>query len=165
MSEPIIIIDPGLPREVRYTYLAQIASEVIAPQCDLLSAMSLAVNIIGTIFPEFSWVGFYRLVHPLILKIGPFRGTLPCIEIPFHKGVCGAAARDRRSIIVPDVSAFPGHIACDSSAKSEIVLPLIDENGSLLGVLDIDSARLDDFRDVDREGLESIAMLVARSRG
>lgn len=90
------------------------------------------------------------------LVVGPYQGTLGCLRIPFGKGVCGAAAAKRETIIVPDVHAFPGHIACDSRSNSEIVTPVFDSAGALMGVLDVDSTQFDAFDAVDKAGLEAI---------
>ena len=104
---------------------------------------------------RFDWVGFYRNVGKETLKIGPYQGGHGCLVIPFSRGVCGACATRRETIIVPDVDAFSDHIACSSSTRSEIVLPVI-VNGELIGVLDIDSDRPDAFTQEDAAALEAI---------
>ncbi len=103
----------------------------------------------------FYWVGFYRMVGNELL-VGPYQGTLGCIRIPLAKGVCGACASRRETILVPDVHEFPGHIACDPRSNSEIVLPVFDAQGGLRAVLDVDSEQYSDFGDPDRQGLERI---------
>lgn len=105
---------------------------------------------------RFDWTGFYRVVAPSLLKIGPYQGGHGCLVIPFARGVCGAAARTRQTQLVPDVDAFPGHIACSSSTRSEIVVPVLGRGGRLIGVLDIDSNRPDAFTDQDRRALEGM---------
>jgi GAF domain-containing protein len=105
------------------------------------------------------WAGFYRLVTPSLLRVGPYQGTLGCLEIAVGRGVCGTAAAERRTVIVPDVAAFAGHIACDSRSRSEIVVPVFDKSRALIAVLDIDSEKLAAFDDVDARALER---LVAR---
>ena len=105
--------------------------------------------------PRFDWTGFYRVVEPGLLKIGPYQGGHGCLVIPFDKGVCGACARTEEIQIVPDVEAFPGHIACSSSTRSEIVLPVF-RDGALIAVLDIDSDRPDAFDERDAEALARI---------
>ena len=105
---------------------------------------------------RFDWTGFYRVVGPELLKIGPYQGGHGCLVIPFSRGVCGAAARTRTVQIVPDVEAFPGHIACSSSTRSEIVLPVLGADGRLIGVLDIDSDRPDAFGQADADALTAI---------
>jgi GAF domain-containing protein len=102
------------------------------------------------------WTGFYRVVGPTLLRVGPYQGTLGCLEIAFGKGVCGTAAAERRTVVVEDVEKFPGHIACDSSSRSEVVVPVLDRNGRLLAVLDVDSTRLAAFDDEDARALERI---------
>lgn len=105
---------------------------------------------------RFDWVGFYRVVAPEMLKIGPYQGGHGCLTIPFSRGVCGACAMAQETIIVPDVDAFPGHIACAASTRSEIVVPVQDAAGALIGVLDIDSDQAAAFDDGDRMALEAI---------
>jgi GAF domain-containing protein len=116
---------------------------------------SLLVSAFGG---RFFWCGFYE-VDPLKqdeLVVGPYQGTLGCLRIAFGKGVCGAAAQGRETIIVPDVHAFPGHIACDSRSNSEIVTPVFDAKGALVAVLDVDSTAFAAFDDVDARGLEAV---------
>ena len=103
----------------------------------------------------FDWVGFYRVVEPGLLKIGPYQGGHGCLVIPFDKGVCGACARDEETQIVDDVNAFPGHIACSLSTQSEIVLPVY-KDGTLIAVLDVDSDAPANFDEKDKEALEAI---------
>ena len=105
---------------------------------------------------RFDWTGFYRVTEPGVLKIGPYQGGHGCLVIPFDKGVCGAAARTGQVQLVPDVDAFPGHIACASSTRSEIVLPVRAGDGRLIGVLDIDSDRPAAFTEADSAGLSAI---------
>ncbi|SEN44928.1 GAF domain-containing protein [Paracoccus alcaliphilus] len=105
---------------------------------------------------RFDWTGFYRVTGPEMLKIGPYQGGHGCLVIPFSRGVCGAAARTRQAQIVADVDAFPGHIACASSTRSELVLPVTGAGGRLIGVLDIDSDRPDAFTQQDATQLTRI---------
>ncbi|HBZ43964.1 MAG TPA: diguanylate cyclase [Maritimibacter sp.] len=105
---------------------------------------------------RFDWTGFYRVVGSEMLKIGPYQGGHGCLDIPFSRGVCGAAARTREAQLVPDVEAFPGHIACASSTRSELVLPVVNGTGDLLGVFDIDSDQPDAFTQADAEALGAI---------
>ncbi len=100
------------------------------------------------------WTGFYRLTQPNRLIVGPYQGTLGCLEIELGRGVCGTAAAKKKTIIVPDVHAFPGHIACDASSRSEIVVPVFDARGELTAVLDIDSREIATFDDEDQRQLE-----------
>lgn len=106
-------------------------------------------------FERFDWVGFYRVVAPRLLKIGPYQGGHGCLVIPFERGVCGAAATAGATLIVPDVEAFPGHIACAASTRSEIVVPVF-RAGALIGVLDIDSDTPDNFDAHDKAELEAM---------
>lgn len=115
-------------------------------------------NIAASIFnqlPDLNWCGFY-LFDGQKLVLGPFQGKPACIYIPLDKGVCGKAAKERKTVIVPDVDQFPGHIVCDAASKSEIVIPIVSNTGELVGVLDLDSPKLDRFKDADRIGFEKI---------
>ena len=117
-----------------------------------------AALLAQTFQPRFFWTGFY-LIDPLKpdeLVVGPYQGTLGCLRIPFGKGVCGVAAAERKTQLVPDVHAFPGHIACDSRSNSEIVVPVFDPSGALTGVLDVDSTEYDAFDEVDQHYLERL---------
>lgn len=105
---------------------------------------------------RFDWTGFYRVTAPGVLKIGPYQGRHGCLVIPFERGVCGAAARSGQVQLVPDVEAFPGHIACSSSTRSELVLPVFDASGAVIGVFDIDSDQPDAFTQADAEALAAI---------
>lgn len=105
---------------------------------------------------RFDWVGFYRVVAPEMLAIGPYQGGHGCLRIPFARGVCGAAARTGQTQLVPDVDAFPGHIACASSTRSEIVVPVFDKSDRVIAVLDIDSNRPDAFTPADAAFLEGL---------
>jgi GAF domain-containing protein len=110
------------------------------------------------------WTGFYRVVTPgALLRVGPYQGSLGCQEILFGRGVCGTAAAEQRTVVVPDVHAFPGHIACDARSKSEIVVPVFDATGALMAVLDIDSPVHDAFGDADVDGLERLVAWFART--
>ena len=119
-------------------------TKMVTISCELFHAME-----------GFDWVGFYRVVEPGLLKVGPYQGGHGCLVIPFNKGVCGACARTEETQIVADVNAFADHIACSSSTQSEIVLPVF-ENGKLIAVFDVDSNKPDDFDESDRIALEGI---------
>ena len=108
--------------------------------------------------PRFFWCGFYEVdpKKPDELVVGPYQGTLGCLRIAFGKGVCGACAAKRETIIVPDVHKFPGHIACDSRSNSEIVVPVFDATGALVAVLDVDSTEFTAFDEIDARGLEAV---------
>jgi L-methionine (R)-S-oxide reductase len=111
----------------------------------------------------FFWVGFYRVTAPGMLSVGPYQGDLACQSIPFERGVCGAAARTQKTVIVPDVEKFPDHIACSSKSRSEIVVPFV-RDGETRFVLDIDSETLDDFGAVDQHHLERIVAVIGNAR-
>ena len=121
--------------------------------------MATVCSILSNKFDYFFWTGFYRADGDRLI-VGPYMGTVGCLQIPFGSGVCGTAASKRETLIVADVEAFPGHIACDARSKSEIVVPVFDRNEVLIAVLDVDSDRPAAFDDADREGLESICSRV-----
>src|SRR5436853_5399930 len=120
--------------------------------------MSTINSVLANRFSHFFWTGFYRVCGDRLV-VGPYIGTVGCLQIEFGRGVCGTAAQRRETIVVPDVSAFPGHIACDPNSKSEIVVPVFDAAGELIAVLDVDSDRLNAFDAEDRAGLEKIVGL------
>ena len=150
-----------MPVESRARHYAELRREcasVLAGIDDPVAVMATVACLIFHSVAGASFTGFYRVVAPGRLRIGPYQGPLGCLEIPFDRGVCGAAARTGRSQVVADVHAFPGHIACDAGARSEIVVPYLDERGEVAGVLDLDSHRPANFDDLDRRGLEAILL-------
>lgn len=152
----------GLPKDRAYDELDRTLEAVLAGLRDPIAAMATMSALLHHGFGHL-WTGFYRVVAPDLLCVGPYQGTLGCLEIPFGKGVCGAAAKERRTVVVPDVHAFPGHITCDARSRSEIVVPVLDASGALLAVLDIDSDRPAAFDDEDRRRLEAIVGWFART--
>lgn len=140
-----------------YRELLRELDAVLAGIDDPITAMSTCAAVLHQRLPYASWTGFYRVVAPRLLRVGPYQGPLGCLEIPFDRGVCGAAARQQATQLVPDVHAFPGHIACDASARSEIVIPIRDSQGDLVAVLDLDSHEPAAFDEHDRIGLEQVA--------
>jgi L-methionine (R)-S-oxide reductase len=152
-----------LPLAEAYEELRVQTDAVLEGMDDPIAAMATISALIHNGFGHL-WTGFYRVVKPgRLLRIGPYQGTLGCMEIEFGKGVCGTAASERRTMIVEDVNAFPGHIACDARSRSEIVVPVTDSNGKLIAVLDIDSEQLATFGEADREGLERVMEWFARA--
>lgn len=131
---------------------------------DPVARMSTVCAVLKARIPWASWVGFYRVVRPGVLEVGPYQGGLGCLRIPFDRGVCGAAARTGETQVVADVHAFPGHIACDSKARSEIVIPVRDRRGEVVAVLDLDSHLAGAFDEADRIPLERIAGTVVRGQ-
>ena len=138
-----------------YDTVSKTISALCEGEKDAISKMATISCELFQNLEGFDWVGFYRVVEPELLKIGPYQGGHGCLVIPFDKGVCGACAREEKAQIVDDVDAFPGHIACAASTRSEIVLP-VHEKGKLIAVLDIDSDKPADFDDSDRQALEEI---------
>lgn len=141
-----------------YQETAKEIAAVLDGERNLTARMVTMICLLHQAFEDYFWTGFY-LVDPEKseeLVIGPYQGTLGCLRIPFGKGVCGAAAASGETVIVEDVHAFPGHIACDARSESEIVVPVFRPDGTLFAVLDVDSTRLAAFDDTDKTHLEAI---------
>jgi L-methionine (R)-S-oxide reductase len=145
----------------RYEAVLELIRSTLAGERDLLACMASTACLLHHALPHYFWTGFYRRVGPRELLVGPYQGTLGCLHISFDRGVCGACAREQRTIIVPDVAAFPGHIACDAASRSEIVVPVFDPAGELIAVLDVDSTLPDAFDRVDQEYLELVVAWLA----
>jgi GAF domain-containing protein len=150
-----------------YASLAQELQGLLTGEHDLIANAANATSLIYHALPDLNWCGVY-LLRGKELIVGPFQGKPACVHIALGKGVCGTAAAERRTIVVPDVHAFPGHIACDAASQSEIVVPLMGrsartEGDYLLGVLDLDSPKLKRFDEDDRRGLEALAAVLMKS--
>lgn len=147
-------------KEEKYRLLTKQISALIEGETDAIAVMS---NVSAAIHEEmgFFWTGFYR-VKEGELVLGPFQGPVACMHIGYGRGVCGTAWKQQESIVVPDVEQFPGHIACSSLSRSEIVVPVFSQDGSVQAVLDIDSKELATFDNVDRQYLEEICKLISR---
>jgi len=148
-------------RATIYKELKPQIAALVEGETDLIANLANIAAVLKEAF-GFFWVGFY-LAKDGELVLGPFQGPLACTRIKFGEGVCGHAYSTASTTIVPDVDAFPGHISCSSASKSEIVVPIFDGDRHLIGVLDVDSAKLDDFSDIDAAGLEQIVGLIAFS--
>ena len=146
-------------KEEKYSLLTEQIKSLTEGETDAIAVMA---NVCAAIQQEmgFFWTGFYRVVGNELL-LGPFQGPVACMHIPFGKGVCGSAWKQRETIVVPDVEQFPGHIACSSLSRSEIVVPLFSDSGEVTAVLDIDSKELATFDNTDRKYLEAICELIA----
>lgn len=162
-------------KEEKYCALLPQIAAVIEGEPDFIANMANVASMIHETF-GFWWTGFYRVIPEPgqaakenasaavpILVLGPFQGPLACVRIRKGKGVCGTAWAEGHTIVVPDVELFPGHIACSSASRSEIVVPLVND-GEVIGVLDIDSAELNTFDDTDRQYLEQVAALLVQTR-
>ena len=142
----------------RYAALAEEVAAVLTGEANLVARLATVAGMLAQAFDHYFWAGFYLVdpARPDELVIGPYQGSLGCLRIAFGRGVCGTAAAERRTVIVPDVEAFPGHIACDARARSEIVVPVFGPGGALLGVFDVDAEEVGAFDDVDAAGIERI---------
>ena len=155
MAEELHIAQGG--KEDKYALLYAQIKSITEGEDDLIANMANIAAMIHETF-GFWWTGFYRVIgNELVL--GPFQGPLACSRIPFGKGVCGTSWKNAETVIVPDVDSFPGHIACSSASRSEIVVPVVHDN-EIIGVLDIDSAELDTFDETDKLWLEKITSLL-----
>jgi L-methionine (R)-S-oxide reductase len=152
----------GLSKVAAWAVLLEETAAVLEGVHDEVAAMATIASLVHHGF-HYLWTGFYRVVTPgKLLRVGPYQGTLGCLEIAFGKGVCGTAASEQRTVVVRDVHAFPGHIACDGRSLSEIVAPVFDKRGALIAVFDIDSEKLGTFDEEDRAGVEKLLGWFAR---
>ncbi|OJJ18305.1 GAF domain-containing protein [marine bacterium AO1-C] len=159
MAEELIIPTTENRAELYESLIPQVKA-LIHGEPDMVANMANTVAAIKQTF-DFFWIGFY-VTREDQLVLGPFQGPIACTRIRFDKGVCGASYTEKKTIIVPDVDQFPGHIACSSDSKSEIVVPVI-KAGEVKMVLDVDSDKVNDFSEVDQAGLEQIAQLIAET--
>lgn len=153
-----------LPRAEAYATLEAQIESVLAGIDDPIAGMATISALVHHAFGHL-WTGFYRVVEPgRLLRVGPYQGTLGCLDIEFGRGVCGTAAADRATVLVPDVAEFPGHITCDARSRSEIVVPVFDGERRLIAVFDIDSDRKNAFGPEDQAGLERLMGWFTRVR-
>lgn len=145
--------------QARYARIAAQLEELYAKVPDPISRMASAVALLHHKMPHFFWTGFYRLVDDDLLA-GPYQGPIACMLLERGQGVCWAAVKRQEAVLVPDVHAFEGHIACDSRSKSEVVVPVRGRDGRVVAVLDVDSERLDAFDETDVEGLSRIVSMI-----
>src|SRR6185437_7683962 len=145
-------------KAARYAALAEEIAAVLEGEANVVARQATVASMLADAFERYFWTGFYLVdpEKPDELVVGPYQGSLGCLRIAFGRGVCGAAARSRQTQVVEDVGAFPGHIACDSRAASEIVVPVVDAKGHLIGVFDVDSERPAAFDALDAAWLERI---------
>lgn len=143
-------------KEETYRRVTEEIRATLEGETDLIASMATIACLLHHNFDYFFWTGFYRVVARGELLIGPYQGTPGCLHISFNRGVCGAAARREETIVVPDVHQFPGHIACDPHSKSEIVVPVFNNEDELIAILDVDGAEYDAFDEVDKRHLEGI---------
>ncbi|WP_188479183.1 GAF domain-containing protein [Primorskyibacter flagellatus] len=141
---------------ISYDSLSKTAAALTEGETDPVALMATLACEIHHADDRFDWTGFYRVTEPGLLRIGPYQGGHGCLVIPFDRGVCGAAARTGETQLVPDVDAFPGHIACASSTRSELVIPVRNAGGEIIAVLDIDSDQPDAFDENDARELAAI---------
>jgi L-methionine (R)-S-oxide reductase len=156
MFEAKPLADTGSKRDF-YASLAQQLTGLLHGEPDATANAANMSALIYELMPDLNWAGFYFMRGPELV-LGPFQGKVACVRIPVGRGVCGTAVERKASMVVPDVHTFPGHIACDSASRSELVVPLI-RNGAVLGVLDLDSPSPNRFDEDDREGCEALVQV------
>jgi GAF domain-containing protein len=156
-----INISVDLSDEEKYKLVLQHTEFLINKHEPVITGLSNICALLKQTFEKISWVGFYFFENE-VLYLGPFQGKVACTQIPIDKGVCGAAAASLKTVIVPDVEKFEGHIACDSGSRSEIVVPILF-NGKLFAVLDLDSYKLSAYNDTDKKYLEKLAHLISEN--
>jgi len=149
-------------RDEAYTDVRRRIDALLDGETDWTAAMATVACELHHTFDHYHWTGFYRAVSDDLLIVGPYQGGHGCLRIPFDRGVCGAAARTEETQLVPDVEAFPDHIACSSSTRSEVVVPVLTPNGDLLAVLDVDSDDLAAFDETDQQHLEALCAELGR---
>ena len=157
--EELVISENIQSAEEKYKLLIKQLSGLLNGKDPLISNLSNLTAALKQTFDKISWVGFY-ISEDRKLYLGPFQGKVACVSIEPGKGVCGTAAVNKESIIVADVDKFPGHIVCDADSKSEIVVPILNKNGSLYGVLDLDSTEYSAFDEIDKQYLEEISVFL-----
>lgn len=150
---------PDIQLAARYARLREQLEELYRKQHDPIARMATAVALLHHKQPHYFWTGFYRLIDGALV-VGPYQGPLACAVLPGPDGVCWAAVHRAASVLVPDVEAFPGHIACDSRSRSEVVVPVRDRSGQIVAVLDVDSVQPDAFTETDVTGLTAIVELI-----
>ncbi|KKC48163.1 MULTISPECIES: GAF domain-containing protein [Paenibacillus] len=151
-------------REEQYGTVIRQLEALIEDEPNAIANLANASALLAQFLADINWAGFY-LLDEQGLVLGPFQGLPACVRIPVGRGVCGTAAERKETMLVPDVHAFPGHIACDAASQSEIVVPLLTADGRLIGVLDIDSPILNRFDDIDRVQLERFAAVLSARLG
>jgi len=153
----------GVPKARAYAELKGHADAILEGVGDEITGMATMAALVHHAFGHL-WTGFYRVVEPdRLLRVGPYQGTLGCLDIEFGRGVCGTAAAQRATVLVADVQQFPGHITCDARSQSEIVVPVFDRNRTLIAVFDIDSDRRNAFTAEDQRGLERLVGWFSRA--
>ena len=152
--------DPALPKPELYAELVSAADALTAGESDAVANMANVAALIWEMVPGLNWAGFYRMIGQELV-LGPFCGRPACIRIALGRGVCGTAAAQGASQLVPDVHAFPGHIACDAASRSELVVPVL-RDGAVIAVIDLDSPEVARFDEHDQAGFEALAQLISQ---
>jgi GAF domain-containing protein len=158
----LLSVAPGTSKVALYQQICEQLTDLLGDEQDFIANAANTASLLYHMLPDVNWVGFYT-AEGAELVLGPFQGKPACSRIPYGNGVCGTAARDKETVVVPDVNNFTGHIACDTASRSEIVVPLLNWS-KFLGVLDVDSPLVNRFDDEDREGLESVVAVFLASQ-
>ena len=150
-------------KDKRYNRLYEQLKTIVAKTDDPIAHMATISAVLYHKMDYFFWCGFYRLIDDKLV-VGPYQGPVACQELEQHKGVCWAGVDSKKTILVPDVEKFPGHIACDSRSKSEIVIPVYDSDNRIMAILDVDSKDLESFNEIDQKWLEEIVKLIRNGK-
>lgn len=165
MHHALPLDSTDVERDAHYDLVLASVDALLDGETDFVAAQATISCELHHAFAYYHWTGFYRHVEPEMLVIGPYQGSHGCLRIDFTRGVCGAAARTQTTQLVPDVHAFPDHIACAATTRSEIVVPILTSSGEVLAVFDADSNDLAAFREVDRRHLEALCHKLAAQFG
>ena len=158
MNASTSLVEPTTDRQLLYPRIHEALSAILSGERNFLANMANTSSLLFHSLPDLNWAGFY-LFKKDQLVLGPFQGKPACVRIAVGKGVCGTAAQRRETLVIPDVHAFPEHIACDDASRSEIVVPII-HNDRLIGVMDLDSPIVERFNEIDAKGLEEVARIL-----
>lgn len=153
-----------MDKRASYKVLLSELSVLLEDEVDIIACMAIIIAEIYPRFPYYLWTGFYRSIGHEELLLGPYHGTPGCFRISFGRGVCGISAKNKETVVVPDIHKFPDHIACDTRSNSEIVVPVFNSKGDVIAVLDVDSKDFDAFDVEDKIGLEEIVGLLKEKR-
>ncbi|MBK8714454.1 MAG: GAF domain-containing protein [Deltaproteobacteria bacterium] len=165
MFDPLPADADDLARARRHAEVRATIEALLDGEDDWVAAMATVVCELHHAFAHHHWTGFYRVIAPELLAVGPYQGGHGCLRIPFYRGVCGAVARTRATALVADVEAFADHIACSSTTRSELVVPVLGRDGACIAVLDLDSDLPAAFREVDSAALESLCAMLGQRFG
>jgi len=163
LNESVYATDTPEAKQAMYDDLRSQLTGLVHGERDWIANTANASSLVFNTMPGLNWAGFYFMQGPEELVLGPFQGKPACIRIKMGRGVCGTTVEKRETILVPDVHAFPGHIACDANSRSELVVPIFGKSGEVIGVFDLDSPLVNRFDAVDAEGIQSLVRILEQT--